>query len=710
MCKYHDALPESYPPELAVLKAIAEEQKTAMKRNAVKRDPPPTAKVSDPFSQLRTPHPIAAKHGEARILVERILERARRIVGCENSNETFPELDFFPMVQFAQCSNATIPLDCHGQYRTIDGKCNNVNDPLRGSANSPFRRLLPACYEDGIYVPIGATQAASDSPFSGPWPSPRTISRRIITNPMDISNQKFSMIFTVFGQSITLDISRTAEFNTLECFQSCNISENLPFCAPVLIEDDDPSYGVNSSYTGSCLFVRRTIGACMAPFDSTFDQPRQQINQPTQYLDGSSIYGNSDEVATALRLFRGGQINLSARTNGYKGDLVLLPEGGVPGFGPSDVFLAGDGRIENYVHQINMYVLWYRLHNYIVGELESLNPCWNDERLYQEGRKIVVAIWQVVIYKEYLPLLFEDQFDTYIGDYTGYDPSVDTSLSFGFATGAFRFGHSMFHSSTQRLNSDGSSISVGPLDLRVAFFHPEEYYNGEGLDPLLRGMLADHSTELDQFLSMVLTTQLFPRNPSDQLGQDLATRNIQRAREQGVPPYRRWREYCESIYNVSATFPSETDQDIREVYGDDGYASGIDLWVGGISENLLQGSNVGPTFACILGEGFTSLRAGDRFYWENPTEFNSEQRESLSQMTISKVICENADDIPNIRRQAFLTSGDPVSCDSLPFVDLDLWKDGLCDNIVVDSGTSATYGWSMINIFLALLPFLFALF
>ena len=718
MCLYHDALPESYPPELAVLKAIAEEQKTTMKRNTIERDPFPTAEDSDPFSQLRIPHPIVTKHGEARILVERILERARRIAGCENENETFPDLAYVPMLQFAQCSNATTPLVCDGQYRSIDGTCNNVNNPLRGSANSPFRRLLPACYEDGIYVPIGATQAANGDPFSGPWPSPRTISRRIITNPTDIPNQKFSMFFTVFGQSITLDISRTAEFQTLECFQSCNISENLPFCAPVLVEDDDPTYGVSGTNNGDCLPIRRTIGACMAPFDSTFEEPRQQINQPTHYFDGSSIYGNNEEVATALRLFEGGQMNLSAQTDDYKGDLPLIPDGGIPGHGPSTLFLAGDGRVENYVHQINMYVLWYRFHNYIVGELANLNPCWDDERLYQEGRKIVVAIWQVIIYKEYLPLLFENEFDTYIGDYTGYNASVDASLSFGFATGAFRFGHSMFHSSTRRLNSDGSSISAGPLNLRVAFFNPEEYFNGERLDPLLRGMLADRSTELDQFLSMVLTTQLFPRTPSDQLGQDLATRNIQRAREQGVPPYRRWQEYCEGKYNVAATFTDQADPLIREVYGEDGYEDGIDLWVGGISEQILQGSNVGPTVACILGEGFTNLRAGDRFYWENPTEFNTEQRNSLSQMTISKVICENADDIPNIRPQAFLTSGDQVSCSSLPFVNLNLWKDCSCINNTNDNdcingasgGASATCGWSMINIFMALLPFLFALF
>ena len=693
---------EFYSPNLALLKAIAEEQKATVKRNTVEEDLLPATDTSSLFSRLRSPNPMVAKHGKARITVERILERARRIA----ENGPFPPLDFYPMLTFAQCKNASTPSDCHGEYRTHDGTCNNLNDPIRGSHNTPYRRLLPAEFEDGIYVPIGTNQSVNGDPFAGPWPSPRTVSREIVTSTQNI-NDRFSMLFTVYGQSIALDLSRGAAFQTTQCSQSCNISENLPFCMPILVEDDDPYYGIGTSNNGTCLVITRGIGACMTPFESTFEQPRQVVNQLTHYLDAASIYGNNAVDAAALRLFQGGQLNLSSRTDTYKGDLPLIPDGYVPS-STQKFFLAGDGRVENYVHQINVYVLWYRMHNYIVGELEKINPCWDDEKLYQEGRKIIGAIWQVIIYREYLPLLFENQFDNYIGDYSGYDQTVDATLSFAFAVGAFRFGHSMFRSSTNRLDSEGNSISAGPLNLRRAFFNPQEYFNGGGVDPLLRGMLQDQSTELDQYLSIILTTQLFPgSNPN--FGSDLASRNMQRAREQGIPPYRTWQEYCENRYNVSATFMSEADADIRTVYGDEGYDNGIDLWLGGISEELLPGSNLGPTFACIIAEGFNSLRAGDRFYWENPIEFTADQRESLSQMRISKVICENADDIPNIKRSAFLAGGEQVSCSSLPFVDLSLWKDSICDNVDTsggsDSGASTTSGWTILNLFTMILSF-----
>ena len=39
----------------------------------------------------------------------------------------------------------------------------------------------------------------------------------------------------------------------------------------------------------------------------------------------------------------------------------------------------------------------------------------------------------MIVYREYLPLLFGYHYDTYIGDYTGYDPSVDATVPHSFA-------------------------------------------------------------------------------------------------------------------------------------------------------------------------------------------------------------------------------------------------------------------------------------
>ena len=67
----------------------------------------------------------------------------------------------------------------------------------------------------------------------------------------------------------------------------------------------------------------------------------------------------------------------------------------------------------------------------------------------------------------------------------------------------------MFHSETDRYDSEGKCLPIGPLNLRDAFFNPLQYYISGGTDPLLRGLLRSSSRELDEFVSIVLTTQLF---------------------------------------------------------------------------------------------------------------------------------------------------------------------------------------------------------
>jgi len=65
----------------------------------------------------------------------------------------------------------------------------------------------------------------------------------------------------------------------------------------------------------------------------------------------------------------------------------------------------GDGRVNEFMGITTQHIVWVRQHNHIESTLYKLNPHWDGERLYQETRRLVIALWQYGIYNEYLPVI-----------------------------------------------------------------------------------------------------------------------------------------------------------------------------------------------------------------------------------------------------------------------------------------------------------------
>ena len=623
---------------------------------------------------LQRPSSEAVLQGRARLRSETILRRLFQLIGIhQNATFTFEDIK-----KITNCTAVRKRFNCHSRnvlrYRTADGTCNNFFYPLNGAALTAFARLLPAAYEDGISRPVGHGQFIAGDPFSPPWPSARLVSWKIVRNLPVPNTAGLTHMFMQWGQFLDHDLDLTPMFNESDC--GCNYTE---MCFPIRVKPEDSVFGVGSSHRGECIPFSRSLPACQCR--SVRDSfPRNQINQITSYIDGSNVYGSSDKLARSLRLFKGGLLKQGGRLDSFKGNLPFQEE--KPRIGVVPFFVAGDERANEQTGLTVMHTLWMREHNRIARKLAEINRCWDDETLYQEARKIVGGQMQAITFKQFLPILFGSHMATYIPRYRGYNPFVDATIPNSFATAAFRFGHSLIRAQLLRLDKNFRRIDIGPLPLSRAFFNPLSYFESGGTDALARGLTVDRSNPVDEFLNRVLTSQLFTTS-SDSLGSDLAALNIMRGRDHGIPAYRTWQRLCEKLFpGKNATFSSDaTERTLRDIYGDEGFRNGIDLWVGGLAETRLPGAQVGPTFACILGITFSRLRDGDRFWYQNPYTFTPAQRRQIHLRTsLSKVVCTNGNDIPEIQRSVFHEGEQRVNCSSIPEVNLWRWWDRRCIN------------------------------
>jgi hypothetical protein len=95
---------------------------------------------------------------------------------------------------------------------------------------------------------------------------------------------------------------------------------------------------------------------------------------------------------------------------------------------------------------------------------------------------------------------------------------VDPTVSNEFATGAFRFGHTLVNSFVRRANNQHKIIEE--ISLSRVIFRPIEAYNHRmgGIDTLILGYLLTPSSKFDSMLNNILRNHLFQAEKADPLG------------------------------------------------------------------------------------------------------------------------------------------------------------------------------------------------
>jgi hypothetical protein len=148
-------------------------------------------------------------------------------------------------------------------------------------------------------------------------------------------------------------------------------------------------------------------------------------------------------------------------------------------------------------------------------------------------------------------------------------------------------------------------------------------------------------------------------------GFDLASLNIQRGRDHGLPDYNTVREAF-GLPRVADFAGISPDPDVQAKLASV-YAScdDVDPWVGMLAEPALPGAMVGETLRATLVDQFVRVRDGDRFWYE--AYLPQDMVDLVNEQTLSTIIRRHTSIGDEILDNAFLA---PLPC--LP----DLDKDG----------------------------------
>jgi len=569
----------------------------------------------------------------------------------------------------------------NAKYRSVDGTCNNLRNPLLGRSETAFQRILPPQYDDGVSSPhqTGAT--------GRPLPNERVVSSSVLVDRPD-EDREFTSSVMQWAQFVDHDLTHSP-FMTLEngegieCCpggEAATGASRHPDCLPINIPRNDPFYAPRNQF---CMnFVRSLLA--LSP-ECTFGFS-EQMNALTHWLDASNIYGSTEEENRRLRAGRGGELAVS------EGDLQPLdPEsrGDCNARARGRLcFHAGDSRVNEQPGLTAMHILFTREHNRVARGLQALNPQWSDEQTYQEARRIVTAAYQHIIFNEWLPIIVGTQFmqsfgispllDGYSFDYSA---TLNPNMNNEFATAAFRFGHSLVQGQVKLYDANNREQTIR---LRDHFNSPHIFQeNPAVVDMFARSFTKQQIQKFDSFVTDDLSNHLF-QTPQQNFGMDLMALNLHRARDHAIAGYNAIRQICglpraRTFADFNDQIPSDIIPRLEKLYAS---PDDVDFFVGGMSEKPVKPGLLGWTFLCVVGDQFARVKKGDRFFYDlggQPSSFTPPQLQQIRRASWARILCDNSR-IGAVQPLAFRSPDPNINqiqrCDSaaIPRVDLTQWR------------------------------------
>ncbi|XP_025198953.1 peroxidase-like [Melanaphis sacchari] len=606
------------------------------------------------------------------------------VVLLKIQTETYCEVNLIKnMVLCDKFYNTCAPLvtcDCNSKYRSIDGSCNNLQHPLWGAAITPYIRLGPAYYADGNYSIRLQFRDGKELPGA------RRLQLALFkprTPEFDIPDHRNYHINQI-GQYVTHDITlMSANFSALPA-DCCTVQnqDNIPlFCQAVIqIDKQDTSY---SKINKTCLPFKR---AMTAAFDFNCPiTPQIPVNQQTAFVDASQLYGPTAAKAASLRSNKFGKLK-TQEIDGQEFGVQVARNGSKFCSGRNNVtycFDRGDPRNNQHFGLILYEETFLRFHNLVADLLHKLNPDWSDEILYQESRRFIIALEEIIVYRDYLPILLGKEYCESVGlslskdIKTMYDPSIMPQLAVEFSGGSFRVTHNVVPMIYFFLDDNNNIVEQFKLNEYMGI--PDPLVGKSKLEELLRGMSQLPGRCPIASYNLLITNRMFHNWINAVADQDLGSIDIQRGRDIGLPPYIVVREICgfPHISSFSDLVGVLNNTDIQLLQDSYESVEDIDLVVGSLLEPLVDGGMVGETARCIIADGFYRTRYGDRYFCDvqnQPGSFSPEQFDVLWSLDLTKLLCATTK-IDKLPSNIFIPKGlsGMYNCESFN-LDLKAWK------------------------------------
>lgn len=519
--------------------------------------------------------------------------------------------------------------ELRSEYRTVDGSHNNRALPTMGAAKTMMPRWFRSDYDDDVAAMSG-----------GDRPSARVLSNQLLEQRQSFPNRRAASDFLwIWGQWIDHDM-------TLVQMEE-NESEDI------LVPNGDPIFDRGQTGVASIPF-KRSESVEGSGFSTTY--PRQQVNDITSWIDASNVYGSEPTVTQRLRTLDG-----TGRLKTSLGNFLPIDEEGAES---SRLFVAGDERVNEHTGLMAIHTLFMREHNRFVEALSVQYPQLSGETLFQEGRAWVGALLQVITYNEFLPVLLSGRYPSY----RGYSPQTNGATRNEFATAAFRVGHTMVNETFIRLDEWFNTYERGHLSLVDAFTNTRELTEDQAIEALFRGLAVQTAQRVDTHIIDDLRNFLFPFEAPNRIGFDLASLNLQRGRDHGLPTFMSvWRRIGGWPIDSFSSFharPSDKNRLMASAYFS---IHEMDLWVGLLAEQPRRGHLLGQALEILIGAQFWVTRQADRFWYERM--YSGQLLQELENTRLSDVIIRNTNIEPKgLPRNVFLVP------QSMRHLSSDFWK------------------------------------